>query len=142
MMRFIPLAALLAMPSLAAASSGTPCPKQWGPGEMFPWESEEIMPGDQWANLRLDIDEKGRATGCRIEATNIHSANTKYAVCYSFKKNWYTDPILENGKPVAKTVRTQFIIRGSKHEKREEKARQQFFRDNPGERRECYPNHR
>ena len=97
------------------------------------------MPGDQWAWVYLQIDKRGRATDCRIGEGNIRDKDKRGIICMSFQKNWYTKPIVKDGKPVEGWFRRYFIIKSTKHETRDLEARKLYFQQHPNERSECYP---
>lgn len=102
-------------------------------------KGDELLPGDFWAWVHLEIDKDGRALGCGIGKTNISSQNTRSNLCRSYVASWKAVPILKDGKPIKTTVRRYTVIMGDKHADAERKARKQFFRDHPNERPECYP---
>jgi hypothetical protein len=116
----------------------TPCPT-FTPGQPYPWESGNAGPGDQWTSVFLLIDKHGHATDCRIGEGNIRNKDTRGKICMSFVKNWYTKPILKDGKPVEGWFKRLFIIAGTKHKMSDLEARKSFFEQHPDERPECYP---
>ena len=124
----------LASPSLAKA----PCPPR-EPGEMYSWQSQEMMPGDKFAWVFLDVGKDGRALNCKIGKTDIHDRDTLFYLCKSYKANWNQVVRDDAGQPIRTTVKRHFLMIGDKHEKANLVARKQFFREHPGERPECYP---
>jgi hypothetical protein len=137
-----PITAFIAV-AAAVASSGAiaaaECP-QFTPGQSYPWESHELMPGDQYAWVYLLIDKKGRATDCRIGETNIRGSDARGILCMSFVKNWYTKPILNDaGEPVEGWFKRYFLEIGVKHQSRDLEARKLYFQQHPEVRPECYP---
>jgi hypothetical protein len=132
--------ALLAA-SMTAQASGTgqrPCPT-FTPGQPYPWEVRKPQPGDQWTWVYLLIDQKGRAKDCRIGDGNIRNKDTRGMICLSFQKNWYTKPILKDGKPIEGWFKRLFIIANTKHQTSDLEARKLYFQQHPDERPECYP---
>jgi hypothetical protein len=115
-----------------------PCPS-FTPGKPYPWESREILPGDQWVWVYLLIDKRGRATDCRIGEGNIRDKDRRGIICMSFQKNWYTKPILKDGQPIEGWFKRYFIITGTKHQMRDLEARRLYLQQHPNERPECYP---
>ena len=139
MKSLISILASAALITSASVSAAATCPT-WTPGQPYPWESHEIMSGDQYAWVYLLIDKRGRAKDCRIGETNMHDHDTRGILCMSFVKNWYTKPILgQEGKPVTGWFKRYFISLGTKHQQRDLEARKLFLEQNPEERRECYP---
>lgn len=142
MNRFVKALAFAALavspPTQAQEVSKAPCPT-FTPGQPYPWEVRETLPGDQWAWVYLLIDKKGRATDCRIGEGNVRDKDSRGIICMSFQKNWYTKPILKDGKPVEGWFKRYFVIKGTKHEVHDLDARKLYFQQHPNERPECYP---
>ena len=138
-MNILPIAPIAFMlVSSAALAAGESCPPREA-GSSYPWQLRELMPGDKYAWLYLDIDTDGRALDCRIGENNIHDPYTRFLACRAFKEDWRTSPVVENGKPVRSTIKRYFIMLGHKHIAANRKARKQWFRDHPNERPSCYP---
>ena len=138
-MKILPMATLAFMlVSSGALAAGEPCPPR-EPGHSYPWQSGELMPGDKYAWLYLDIDTDGRALDCRIGENNIHDPYTRFLACRAFKEDWRTTPAVENGKAVRSTVKRYFLMLGDKHIAANREARTQWFRNHPNERPSCYP---
>lgn len=120
----------------SAAGAKPPCP----PREQghVPWGVEELMDGDHWAWVYLDIDKSGRPRDCRLGPNNM-SREMLARTCMSFMRNWKAVPVLENGQPVETTIKRKFVALGRAHAKANERERKRFFLEHPGERPECYP---
>jgi hypothetical protein len=118
-----------------------PCPT-FTPGQPYPWEARNVMKGDQWADVYLFIDKKGRAKDCRLGGGTIRDKNTRWYICSSFKKSWYTKPILKDGLPVEGWFKRRFIMTNGRHMDTDAEARKRFFQEHPEERPECYPEYR
>jgi hypothetical protein len=128
---------LIAIASLAASSStlaGTPCPKV---GYTYPWVIDELMPGDEYADVNIDINRSGLPLACRIGQTNMEKDNW-FWVCNAFMEQFRTKPPVELAKGERTTVQRRFVAYGAAHLKAERKAKKEFFRQHPSERPECY----
>jgi hypothetical protein len=135
----ISIAAGAALTMSSAASAQATCPT-WTPGQLYPWESHELVSGDQYAWVYLLINNRGHATDCRIGETNMHDHDTRGILCMSFQKNWYMNPIIgDNGKPVTGWFKRYFISLGTKHQQKDLEARKLFFQQHLEERPQCYP---
>jgi hypothetical protein len=132
------LVATLSIFTQAASAAEQACPT-FTPGMPYPWETKEIVPGDQWAWVYLLIDKNGRAKDCRIGEGTIHDKDRRGIICMSFVKNWYVKPILKDGQPVEGWFRRYFLLEGTKHAGRDVEARKLFFQQHAEERPECYP---
>ncbi|QAY79603.1 hypothetical protein [Sphingosinicella sp. BN140058] len=100
---------------------------------MKPWQTGELHPGDQWADMVLDINKRGRVTRCRMGANNIRSSDRRWYVCNSFLKGWFTDPVMKDGKPIDGVIRRRFILLGGKGEKVDDRARKAYRSAHPDE---------
>jgi hypothetical protein len=138
---FIVLGVATAIAAQAPNPSQPPCPT-FTPGQPYPWQSREAMKGDQWAWVHLFIDKQGHAKDCRIGDTNVGSKDTRWYICNSFKNNWYTKPLMKDGKPIEGWFKRYLIITNGRHLDTDAKARTRFFAEHPEERRECYPEYR
>jgi hypothetical protein len=117
----------------------------------YPWFKADVMPGDRFAEIYLDIDKVGRPIKCRIGENNI-PGDDKFFACNAFMEQWRTSPQpndLEVGPPPANlpanspikaTIHRRLMGYGEKHAKAERDARMLFFQQHPEERPECYPN--
>jgi hypothetical protein len=118
----------------APVSAKEPCPPV--PSQL-PWAIDQIMSGDQYADVYLDIDAKGKPTGCEMGQNNI-AGDDKFFICKAFMEQWSTKSPTEVGKPT--TVLRKYVQYGMRHEDAESAARKKYFRDHPYEKPECYPN--
>ena len=110
-----------------------PCPP--APREL-PWAIDQIMSGDLYADVYLDIDAQGKPTGCKMGQNNI-PGDDKFFICKAFMEQWSTRLPTQAGKPT--TVLRKYIQYGMRHGDAENAARKKYFRDHPYERPECYP---
>jgi hypothetical protein len=143
--RFGLLCVVLASPVLA--KEACPPSKYQRP---YPWFIKDIMYGDQYADIYLDIDKSGKPINCRMGKNNI-PGDDKFWVCKAFVDGFTaasptTDPTigpppsnLPPNSPIKGTIYRKYIAYGEKHEKAEAVARKQFFQQHPEERPECYP---
>jgi hypothetical protein len=137
--------AAFASPSLANG----PCPpNKYQPP--YPWFIADMMPGDRFADIYLDIDKAGKPINCRMGKNNLYG-DDRFFVCSAFMEQWRTSPQpndpavgpppanLPPHSPIKATVHRQLLTYGEKHAKAERDARISFFRQHPEERPECYP---
>ena len=97
------------------------------------------MPGDKWAWVYLELDEKARPKRCLMGKNNIHDPDLRFFVCRAAEKDWHP-ATPEHAKAVASTtVKRRMIMRGPEHYKLMREARKRFFAEHPDERPECYP---
>lgn len=101
----------------------------------YPWLIEEVMSGDEYGDVYVDIDGTGVPTGCRFGDTNVRDSNEKFSVCQGFMQQWHKSEA--NGSP--QTLKEQFISYGSKHRKAEREAEKLYFQQHPNDRPDCYP---
>lgn len=113
------------------------CPK-FEPGQFYPWQTSEVMPGDEWAELWIDLDAQGRPKNCRIGKSKL-KPESGYFMCRAMMAQGNFEPILKNGVPVEGTVKREMFLSGRQHQRAEAAARKKFFKDNPRERPSCYP---
>ena len=106
------LCAILSASSVALAQSA-PCPK-FERGARYPWQTTEIMPGDRYTSIALDVDRSGFPIRC------------------AFGKNNFPDP-------KTRTFERFVLIAGYDHFVADHKARKRWFERHPQERQECYP---
>lgn len=114
-----------------------PCPPR-EPGT-YPWATNGTMPGDKWAWIYVDLDDKARPKKCRIGENNVRNSDLGFYMCQAVEKDWHA-ATPEQAKAVASTTIKRFMImRGPQHDKKMSEARRQYFAQNPHERSECYP---
>jgi hypothetical protein len=118
--------------------ANTPCPPGAKTGH-FPWLVSELMNGDLYGNVYLNIDAKGRPMKCSMGQTNISRDYDRYLICNAFMEQWRTAPPAEYVKGKPSTEKRSYVSYGPQHQKAEREARKKFFKDNPNERPSCYP---
>jgi hypothetical protein len=126
--------------SLAAASPALakePCPPHQA-GAPYPWSSNEVMTGDKWADVSLDLDTKGKATACRILKSNM-SSEDNFWVCGAMQIQGQYNPVMKDGVAVAGTIQTKMVMDGMRHRDADMSARKRWFSEHPNERWDCYP---
>lgn len=122
---------VLASPAVAE----TPCPKV---GSTYPWMIDQLMPGDTYVDVYIDIDRSGRPLACRTGRTNWEKDDLFWA-CNAFMTQFRTKPPVELARGERTTVQRTLVGYGEAHRKAERKAKKEFFAKDPTERPECYP---
>ena len=130
------LAALAALAAHTGAAAAT-CP-QLVPGAPYPWEVEGHFSGDKWADLSIDIDETGKITGCRVLKSNM-DREERFWACAALRVQGKETPVLKDGVPTRVTRETKFVQLGMRHQQANTAARKRWFKANPQERWDCYP---
>jgi len=126
-------AALSGTPALAAA----PCPK-WEAGARYPWQSNEIMRGDLFGWIILDVDRSGAPASCRVGKNNFLNVETSFALCKNYAAYWRGSRAAASD-PDRRTFERFSLIAGYDHLIADRKARKRWFAEHPAERPECYP---
>lgn len=127
----------IACSASAALAEPAPCPK-WEAGARYPWQSNEIMRGDLFGWVIMDVDRYGAPTRCRIGENNFRDAETGMFLCKNYSERW-RGPKAAPSDPDRRTFRRYSLIAGYDHLLADRKARRQWFQDHPEERPECYP---
>ena len=131
------VAAIAALAS-AGAAAASDCPT-FRPGQAYPWQtSEKLMPGDQWAWLFIDLDAKGKPTGCKV-GEHKYQPETGFWMCRAMMASGEFEPVMKDGVAVEGTVKRFMTLPGRQRQRAEQAARKQWFKDNPHERPSCYP---
>ena len=131
----IALAAMLT--GSAALAEPAQCPK-WEAGARYPWQSDEIMPGDRFGWVIMEVDRYGAPASCRIGKNNFLDAETGQFLCKNYSERW-RGPKAAASDPARRTFTRFSLINGYDHLRADRKARKQWFLDHPEERSECYP---
>jgi hypothetical protein len=134
MRKTLTLIALVTAAAASPLSAKEPCPPSKY-GTVYPWAVTEIMSGDDYADIYLDIDKNGKPTNCRMGRNNIDGDN-KFFVCKAFMEQWSTAAPAADSKT---TIERKYIAYSEKHRKAERAGRKLFFQQHPEERPECYP---
>src|SRR4051812_35883019 len=99
------------------ATAKEPCPPPKGE-ILFPWFIPDLMDGDEFADVYIDVDAKGRPIGCRIGGANIRG-DTKFFVCKAFMEQFTTAT-----PPAGKTTVTRrFVNYGTPHMRAENRLK-------------------
>jgi hypothetical protein len=125
-------AASLGLASAAAADPS--CPKA---GYTYPWMIEDLMAGDSYADVYIDIDRSGRPLSCKYGQTNFHGEEL-FWVCNAFMEQFRTKPPVDLAKGERTTVMRTMVDYGDAHRKAEKKAKKKYFAEHPDERASCY----
>ena len=131
----LPLACAALLAGLPAAAQDH-CPVL-KPGDSYPWQTTEHMPGDFWADLLIDLDAKGRPIRCRIAAGNLKN-ELGFWFCNAMMKDGQYEPILKDGVAVPGTVKRHMTMPGKRHRDADKAARKRYLAAHPHEKR-CYP---
>lgn len=129
--------AVMAVITSTPAMSGTACPPHRA-GEGYPWEVKGHFSGDQWADVELDLDAKGKATACRVLKSNL-SREDNFWACGALQVQGQYDPVMKDGVAVPGTIKTQFLMERMRRRSANAAARKRWFKEHPGERWDCYP---
>jgi len=123
---------------MAAAADKAPCPKLEA-GAAYPWQNfGEMMKGDHYAWVIVDVDRTGRAIRCSIGNNDISDPETRFRMCLAYKDDWRTSPAAP-GDPDIRTIKRRTTMIGYEHEIADQKARKAWFKAHPEERSDCYP---
>lgn len=128
---------LVSAATASPAAAGTACPPH-RPGEPYPWAINELMSGDQWGDLAIDLDANGRVTGCHAVKGNLEP-EMGFWVCRSISAQGEFDPLMKDGIAVAGTRTRHFVLEGMRHRDANAAARKKWFAEHPNERPSCYP---
>ncbi|MDT8759823.1 hypothetical protein MZO42_14065 [Sphingomonas psychrotolerans] len=131
----LPLCAAMLVSGPVLASD--PCPK-FSPGDAYPWQTGERMPGDFWADALIDVDSKGTPTRCRTGAGNM-KREQRFWYCNAVMKDARYSPVIKDGVAVSFKVKTVFVLPGRRHREADKAARSRFFAEHPEEKTICYP---
>jgi hypothetical protein len=137
MNKFAKALALVGLAASSPAISGTACPPHQ-PGAPYPWEVQGQFSGDQWTEVELDLDAKGKATGCRVLKSNM-SSEDNFWVCGAMQVQGQYDPVMKDGVAVPGTIKSKTVMMGMRHREANAAARKRWFREHPTERWDCYP---
>ena len=121
----------------AAPGQAAPCPRH-EPGARYPWQTDEIMRGDKFAWVIMEVDRYGAPASCRIGKNNFLDVETGMFLCKSYSERW-RGPKASASDPDRRTFTRFSLLPGYDRVIAERKARRQWFRDHPGERPQCYP---
>ncbi len=119
------------------AAFAAPC-QPLEPGATYPWQINDFMSGDLYAEIFINVDERGKPLKCSIGKTNI-PGDDRFFACKAFLDDWHTDPIIRDGIAVRGTVERYLTMAGGKHEKANRDARKRWFEEHPAEQPKCYP---
>lgn len=133
----VALSAVLCASSSTALAEKALCPKH-ETGGGYPWQTQQIMDGDEWAWVYVDVDKGGRPIKCGIGQNNIPDPEVRFRLCSAYSEDWRTRPAAE-GEPATRTIKRMTVLTGYKHQMADQQARKRFFREHPEERPECYP---
>ena len=127
----------VALMGSSAALTETNCPK-WEVGARYPWQSNEIMRGDLFGWVIMDVDRSGAPASCRIGKNNFVDAETGQFLCKNYSERW-RGPKAAGSDPDRRLFTRFSLINGYDHLRADRKARRQWFKDHPAERPQCYP---
>jgi len=137
MRRLITLILGAALGTSSAVAAGTECPK-WEAGARYPWQSNEIMRGDYYGWVIMDVDRTGAPASCRIGKNNFLDVETAQFLCKNYSERW-RGPKASASEPDRRTFERFALINGYDHHRADRKARKQWFLDHPEAQPKCYP---
>ena len=135
--KMLAIAAVLSAAGSSPVLAGTACPPHQA-GASYPWEVEGHFSGDQWADVELDLDAKGKATACRVLKSNM-SREDNFWVCGAMQVQGQYHPVMKDGVAIAGTIQTKTVGLGMRHREANAQARKRWFKEHPDERWDCYP---
>ena len=127
----------VALGSSAALGAKPGCPK-WEAGARYPWQSNEIMRGDLYGYVIMDVDRYGAPASCRIGKNNFLDVETGQFLCKNYSERW-RGPKAAPSDPDRRVFTRFSLINGYDHFLADKKARKAWFLAHPEERKECYP---
>ena len=138
-MRFVHVTAFLVALTVTstALAEGGACPK-WEPGTRYPWQSSDIMRGDRYAWLSLEVNRAGYPLDCRIGKNNYPDDEAGVWVCKQYFLLW-RGPQAAPSEPDKRTLQRLSFVPGYDHDMADRKARRAWFDQHPEARPECYP---
>ncbi|MEO7634635.1 MAG: hypothetical protein ABIS38_03180 [Sphingomicrobium sp.] len=133
------LLAIAAAISLAApaAAQQSRCPT-WEAGTRYPWQSTEIMAGDRFAWIRLEVDRRGYPIRCRVAKNNYPDAESRVWLCKQYYEEW-RGPRAAASDAKVRTLERLSLIPSHRRALADRKARAAWFAQHPQERPKCYP---
>lgn len=129
--------ALLPAMSTAMAAQAAPCPR-WEAGTRYPWQSNTIMRGDQFAWVFLQADRSGNPIRCKIGENNYPDNQGRLYLCKQYHELWRASRATKS-EPAIRTFVRFSLISGYRHQRADAKARKRWFIEHPDERPKCYP---
>ena len=113
------------------------CPK-WEAGARYPWQSNEVLRGDKFALVILDVDRGGYPVKCRIGNNNYDENEDRFWLCVQYTRYWRGPPA-SKADPDTRKLERYSLIPGYEHAQNDRKARMVWLKEHPGERPDCYP---
>jgi hypothetical protein len=109
-------------------------------GGVYPWSANipNIVDGDLWAWVYLDLDKGGYPLRCYIGETNISGNETKSNLCRGFVSGWKAMPLTKDGLRVAGTTRRRVVLIGKRHQQLFDEAKKGWFTQHPEANPDCY----
>jgi hypothetical protein len=121
----------------AAVAGEAQCPK-WEAGARYPWQTSEIMRGDKFGWVIMEVDRYGAPASCRIGKNNFLDVETGMFLCKAYSERW-RGPKAAPSDPDRRVFTRFSLLPGYDRTIADRKARRQWFKNRPGERPECYP---
>jgi len=117
------------------------CPERPLGALSYPWLIEEVMEGDRYAEIYLDVTKSGEPLACRIGKTNIRSESNKFNVCLAFMstRGWREGVSQSTPDSGRTTIKREYVAYGGKHQKAEREARKLYFQQHPEVSPKCFP---
>lgn len=96
------------------------------------------MRGDRYAWLILDVDRRGHPLKCRVANDNYPDPESRVWLCKQYTEVW-RGPRAAASDPAVRRLMRYSLIPSYEHDMADKKARKLWFKQNPQERPECYP---
>lgn len=135
--RTVAVMVMLALTSSPVLAETPACPK-WEAGARYPWQSNDIMRGDLYGWVIMDVDRSGAPASCRIGKNNFLDVETGQFLCKNYSERW-RGPKAAASDPDRRIFERFSLINGYDHHQADRKARKQWFLDHPDAQPKCYP---
>lgn len=131
----------LALGNASSSIAKAPCPERTPGSLLYPWLIEDVMEGDRYAEIYLDVTKSGEPLACRIGKTNIRSDSDRFDVCRAFMSTRGWKEGVDPSTPASgrATIKRKYVAYGNKHQKAEREARKRYFQHHPNVSPKCFP---
>src|ERR1700752_1144203 len=123
------VAVAISLSGSAALAAPAGCPVH-ELGARYPWQSNDIMKGDLFGWVIMDVDRYGAPASCRIGKNNFLDVENGQFLCKNYSERW-RGPKATAADPDRRTFSRFSLISGYDHLIADRKARKQWFKDHP-----------